>query len=398
MSLNNINNIGFHVFDPVLNFTVSSYIQESKLLDLLNYALYLSKLIKKRKYKQPIKYLDIGYSHTTLPKETTEELQKENKELLDLVNQLYTHEINLYNLYNGIIKFVENNKLDLFTKNKDDIIDYLLNPNSSTDDDLEFNIKFKLNGFEKLKFEEYKILNIEELSEEVLQNNTIDLSDEIEKLNKNIIHLVQTSENFFKKSENGDPETVQPKSLQPKSLQSEIPLETLSIAPIKPRKSKKQIPQLEIVSTQQPQEGGGQINDIFILLNKLKNNLDGVSSLTLEKEIPSGINLQLDDIKKILSDFKLTLELQAKPANDTNDTKYKKNWEYNLFEEIPEYKRIKYDTKKGFITNPLEPSIPQETDKVLDSSLLIKIINDKEKYMLDKILDISGIIGDDKVT
>jgi hypothetical protein len=31
---------------------------------------------------------------------------------------------------------------------------------------------------------------------------------------------------------------------------------------------------------------------------------------------------------------------------------------------------------------------------VLDSSLLIKIINDKEKYMLDKILDISGIIGD----
>ena len=39
MSVNNINNIGFHVFDPVLNFELSTYIDKNKTKQLLEYAL-----------------------------------------------------------------------------------------------------------------------------------------------------------------------------------------------------------------------------------------------------------------------------------------------------------------------------------------------------------------------
>jgi hypothetical protein len=419
MSVNNINNSGFYVFDPVLNFNLSTYIDKNKIQLLLEYAMQLIQLRKRKKIKEKEIYLDIIplkkeeiiplkkeeiiplKKEEIIPlkkeeiKESTDELQQENKELLDIVNKLNIDQINLYNLENGIIKFIENNKIDLFIKDKESIIKYLLDSNTyndadndgdndGEDDDKYFNSKYKLSNFQKIKPEEYKIFNIENLSKDELEENNVKLIEEIEKITKNIYYLISITEQLVKTP---DIQTVS----------NIIPLNIIPLSTSVLREDEQEDKQEDTGKNQQlniVKEGGGKINEVFTLLNKLKNNLDGISSLTLEKEIPGGINLQIDDIKKILNNFKLTLELQAKPGNDNDESKYKKNWEYNLFEEIPEYKNIKYDAKKGFVTNPLKPSIPNETNKVFESDILIKIINDKEKYMIDKIKDISGIIGD----
>ncbi len=441
MSLNNIRN---NNSNPISKFVLLSYIDQYRLLELLNYSIQLSKSVKKIPKPQNGKYLEIAKEHKIFT-ESTKELQEINKELLDTVNNLYKNQINLYNLISGINKFIENNKTDMFIDDKENIIQYLLNQNTTEQEDLVFENTFKLDGFKKIIFQEYRIDNIDKLSKSELENINLELSDEIEKIHQNIMYLLNIGREYNKvdKSEIDinnieDIMSLQSLPILPKQKKQKTAIEIIDKSqepqhpqepqdpqepqePQEPQVIQKQeeeqdkeiyelfeffqgkkkkkpkkenkLSKLDIVSNI-PQEGGGDIENVLKLLEKLKNNLDGVSSLTLEKEIPGGINLELDLIKKILSDFKFTLELQAKPGDDDNQDKYKKQWEYNLFEEIPEYKTIKYDNKKGFILNPLQPTTPQETEKILDSDVLIKIIKEKEKYIDEKITDISSIIGD----
>ncbi len=375
MANNDVKNIGFHIFDPVLNF-MSSHIKNNKLLDILNSAIELSKTIKIKRQVPEYKYLEINKSHekkSSISEEMIKKIRDDIIELLDIINELYKNEVILYNLIYGVSEFIKEKKLSEFIENSDDIIDYLADPNVKLQVDIDFINKFKLSNFKKISYNEYKIDNLESLSIDKLENITIELSDEIEILYNNILYLIDLSEQFKNRDNT-------------KSQEIEINMPSIPSIQIQPVR--------QSGSTLEIQAGGNKIDEVMQLLNKLKNNIEGVSSLTVEKEIPGGINLELDVIKKILTDFKINLELQAKPGNDPDETKYTKKWEYNLFEEIPDYKTIKYDISKKFLTNPLTPTIPQESDKVLDSNDLIKIINDKEAYIDKKIIDIKDIVGD----
>jgi hypothetical protein len=386
MADNNVKNIGFHIFDPVLNF-VSSYIQQNNILYILNYALELSKITKTKRIESYDKHLDIAQEHKKREnisdenlKKIKEEIKEEIKELLNVINDLYKNEIILYNLIYGISEFIKQKKLEYFIIDKDYIIEYLIDPYIDLYKDLNFINKFKLIDFKKISYQEYKINDLEDSSFDELENISIDLSNEIEILHKNILYLIELIEQF--KNKEPQLEIINIVDLNTTFERPELntPFERPEI-------------NLEVIR-ESTQKGGNKIDEVIQLLNKLKNNIEGVSSLTVEKEIPGGINLELDVIKKILSDFKINLELQAKPGDDIDDLKYTKKWDYNLFEEIPDYKSIKYDTSKKFVTNPLNPKIPQESDKILDSEDLIKIINDKEEYIDQKINDISDIVGD----
>ena len=186
MSLNNIRN---NNSNPISKFVLLSYIDQYRLLELLNYSIQLSKSVKKIPKPQNGKYLEIAKEHKIFT-ESTKELQEINKELLDTVNNLYKNQINLYNLISGINKFIENNKTDMFIDDKENIIQYLLNQNTTEQEDLVFENTFKLDGFKKIIFQEYRIDNIDKLSKSELENINLELSDEIEKIHQNIMYLL----------------------------------------------------------------------------------------------------------------------------------------------------------------------------------------------------------------
>jgi hypothetical protein len=197
MSLNYIK--GYNI-DPVFDFVLASHIDQNQIIELFNYAIELSKLIKKKKVKRGLKYLEVGepYKKSTESLEYKKELEELNIKLLNTVNELYKNEIMLYNFISGINKFIENNKINIFADDKENIIDYLLNPNSSEEYELDFQNTFELSGFKKIKYEEYTIEKIEKLSIDELENTGIELSDEIEKIYKNIMYLLKIGEEFNK--------------------------------------------------------------------------------------------------------------------------------------------------------------------------------------------------------
>jgi hypothetical protein len=82
----------------------------------------------------------------------------------------------------------------MFIDDKENIIDYLLNPNSSYEDEIFFKNKFELFEFNKIKFEEYKLENIDKLSIDELENTGIELSDEVQKIHNNIMYLFKIGE------------------------------------------------------------------------------------------------------------------------------------------------------------------------------------------------------------
>ncbi len=138
--------------------------------------------------------------------------------------------------------------------------------------------------------------------------------------------------------------------------------------------------------------GGTNVYETINKLSVLNTYVDKLTSLSLEYEIPSGINLEFDEIRKIINSLKIKLELQAHENNTPiqDDKKFKKI-EFNLFEDIPDYTRMKFGDK--FITNPLNPSLPRDDIAIKNIYEILQVINAKKIYFDEKIANISSIIA-----
>ncbi len=139
--------------------------------------------------------------------------------------------------------------------------------------------------------------------------------------------------------------------------------------------------------------GGVSVYETINKLSLLNSKVDKLTSLSIEQDIPSGINLEIDSIKQIINNLKLKLETQAhendKPID--NDKKFKK-LEFNLFEDVPEYTKMNFGPQ--FITNPLNPSIPRDDISIKDIDDILQIIKLKNVYFDEKIKSINLVLAD----
>ena len=368
--INYVKTYGPDVFDPVDYEKTNKNIYDKNFIDLLDHILQLSKnkLKQIEEKKKEMQYPDI----IEIRIYTLSDLKKLIRELILLLNDLLKIFINLYNLEMGVSTMIENGDYDILIKNKDMFENFFIKTNSSKEYIENFYKEIPVKKeFIPMEYNEYKvdILNNFTTDEELIALSDY-LLNECSKLEQGIKKLLNLSKklSFIVDTEEISKlilNQIVPENYYMKSYEDPILMQI---------------------------GGSGKVIEAYTKLNELKGYLDGVSSVTLDKEIPSGINMEIDDVKKILNDFKIKIQTQSKPANDVDADKYKKKLEYNLFEEIPDYKRINYGDK--FIKNPLIPTTPEDTMKIQEVQKLIDTVDAKSVQFLQKIEDIKTISRD----
>lgn len=366
--LNYLQNYGSDTFDPFDYYNLNINIYDPNFVELIKHILCSSGFKCIDLYDKTKDISDIKPNIITITISDIDNLKKNILQLIILINDLMKIFVMLYNLEMGFAYYIQNSDINILKNNKKDIIDYLTTVKNIDDRKkyiaiIDEDIK-KEKFFEPMKYYELKSDILNDLNDEEIIVLSHYLLERCVELENNIIKLLKLSEqiNFIFDIEE---------------------ISKIILSKIIPYDNNIKKYDLDVVLI----GGVGKVIEAYNKLNELKEKLDSISVMTLEKEIPNGINLELNDIKKILSNLRIPLENKSsdKSMSGEEKEKTKKKYNINLFEGIPSYQKIKTD---NFITNPLVPKLPDAIDVLKNMEPIITIINSKKQYFNEKIKDI----------
>lgn len=365
-----LKNYGSDVFDPIDYYQLNRNIYDKNFIELLKYILCLSGN-KCKEIDQSAKYLREKIPEFEIIDEIkdvkiitvdTNQLKKLIKELIILINDLYKIFVMLYNLEMGFSYFIQTGNFNYLTQNKDSFEDILIKTNI-TEEDIENINKFNPNKdkFVPLEYKEYRVDNLDQFNDEELIVLSEMLLEDTVNIEDGIMKLLKLSEkiSFIMDIE----------QISKKILTNIIPKDYL----------KEEINDVEDFMIMKG--GKGLVIEAYEKLFELKKSLDDLSAISYEKEIPSGINLTVEQIKQLIKNLHIKIENESVTGSDTQSEKdlKKKKYEYNLFEAIPGYVKI---PDGQFIKTPLEPKLPPQQD-ILSSFKT----NEKFEFIEKKIMD-----------
>lgn len=372
-----LKNYGSDVFDPIDYYQLNRNIYDKNFIELLKYILCLSGN-KCKEIDQSAKYLREKIPEFEIIDEIkdvkiitidTNQLKKLIKELIILINDLYKIFVMLYNLEMGFSYFIQTGNFNYLTQNKDNFEDILIKTNIN-EEDIENINKFNPNKdkFIPLEYKEYRVDNLDQFNDEELIVLSEMLLEDTVNIEDGIMKLLKLSEkiSFIMDIE----------QISKKILTNIIPKDYL-------KEETNDVEDFMIM-----RGGTGLVIEAYNKLFQLKKSLDDLSAISYEKEIPSGINLTVEQIKQLIKNLHIKIENDSVTGLDTQPEKdlKKKKYEYNLFEAIPGYVKI---PDGPFIKTPLEPKLPPQQD-ILSSFKK----NGKFEFIETKIIDFDTKIQD----
>jgi hypothetical protein len=340
-------------YDPLIENKINKEIYDRNFINLLNHILNLSN-IQSQNIKKIIekKYPDIELDYYRI-------LLDYLKKFILYINDLLKIFIKLYNLNMGLSNFIINTDFNFIDKSKDIFEEYFVNQKIS-DKDKEFFYKKlpKKEIFIPLEYTAYDLSILDEIKneEDLIFVSTYFLED-YEKLKKAILRLIKITEEF-------------------KFVLDLKNVTKLIISQIIPE---------DYLNNQNIQVGGGDptISEVYNKLIKLRSLLDGIGTNILEKEIPNGINIELNEALNIIKIFQTQLEKGAHTADKPADKKEYKEYDINLFQSIPSYKKI--PISEDFIKDKLKPQLPRTSIPPANMDQIINVIEKKTDYFKEKI-------------
>lgn len=349
-------------YDPLEEINIDKKKYDSQFLDLLNHIFKLS-ANQSIKIKENIDKPEILLNHPAI-------LLDYIKQLILYINDLLKIFIKLYNLEMGISYLVKNTDFNFIKESKDIIEDYFIKQNISEKDKEFFykNIPVE-EKFIPLEYTPYdlSILNEIKTEQDLLDVSNFFLEDFI-KLENAIKDLIKLSEKFTF--------ILDLKTVTKLILTQIIPKE------------------YNIENNEGIQIGGADVTvqTVYNKLNLLKNLLEGIGSDILGKEIPYSVNLEINDAMKIIKLFQTNLEKNAstKDASGNIIQGTKINYDFNLFQSIPEYMGIPKITGK-FIQNPIEGQLPGTDLELPKIENIISTITNKTTEFANKLANIDKL-------
>jgi len=309
--LNYLQNYGSDTFDPFDYYNLNINIYDPNFVELIKHILCSSGVKCIDLYDKKKEISDIKQNIIYIIKGDINELKKIIHQLIILINDLMKIFVMLYNLEMGFSYYIQNSDINILKNNKKDIIDYLTSVKNVDERKkyiaiLEEDIK-KENFFEPMKYTELKSDIINDLNDEEIVVLSEYLLQRFIELEKGIMKLLKLSE--------------------------EITF-ILDIEEISKIILSKIVPYNEEIKNNDSNiiliGGVGKVIEAYNKLNELREKLDSISVMTVEKEIPNSINLELNDIKKILSNLKIPLENKSADNSMSDEEKEKTKKKYNI--------------------------------------------------------------------
>ena len=286
------------------------------------------------------------------------------KQLILYINDLLKIFVNLYNLEMGISNLVKNTDYNIINQSKFFVEDYFIKQNIS-EKDKEFFYKNlpEEEIFIPLDYSPYDLSIVDNIKTEqdLLDVGNFFLEDFI-RLEKAIKDLLKLSEKLSF--------ILDLKSVTKLILTQIIPKEF-------------------VYNDTNIQKGGADptVQTVYNKLVLLRNLLEGIGNDILGKEIPYSVNLEFNDAMKIINLFQTNLEKMAETKNASGT---KKDYDFNLFQSIPEYVGIPAISGK-FIQKPIEGQLP-------GNDLELRKIEDIENTITTKTTDFTNkLTGIDKL-
>jgi len=361
-----LKNYGSDVFDPIDYYNINKSLYDKTFLELLKHILCLTG----EKCNQIYKKRDIIIDPEVVIETddfiiNTEEFKNLIRYLLILLNDLMKFFVSLYNILMGFSTIIKNGDINIIEQNKQSIKDLFIKVNLKQEDFDDFIKLLPISiSFTPMLYTPYKIEIIYEFTIEQLIGLSDYLIDRVIEIEKGIMELLQLSE----------------------KTKFILDIETIS---------KEIVDQIVPITDHKPSteyQLGGTTGKVILAYNellRLKNSLENITSLSLEKEIPTGIGLEIDKAKNLIKDISYKITNFAAHADDTvsEQEKSKKEYGFNLFESIPS----SYGVSGVKINTNIQAELPEDNLELIGILEIENTITTKMNYFNDRIKGIRDL-------